>query len=85
MVRRFGTSQRLERSVCRRVEIKCRAPDEGGGETPGHSYEEETEGPAEDGGGRVVGRGGSGGGHFGGGGFGGRVGWVGEGKVGLVI
>lgn len=67
-----------------RVEIKCRAPDEGGGETPCHADEEETEGPAEDGGGGVVGKGG-GGGHFGEGGFGGRVGWVGEGKVGLVI
>ena len=33
------------------VEVEGCEADEGGGEAPGHAYEEETEGPAEDGGG----------------------------------
>lgn len=37
------------------VEIEGGAPDEGGCKTPGHADEEETEGPAEDGGGGGVG------------------------------
>lgn len=39
--------------VRRRGEIEGGATDEGGCETPGHAYEHETEGPAEDGGGGV--------------------------------
>lgn len=62
-----------------RVEIEGGAPDEGGCETPGHADEEETEGPAEDGGGWVGGRGRGHGAEVGGG----RVGGFGGEDVGV--
>lgn len=51
----------------RGVEVQGCAADERGGEAPGHAYEEETEGPAEDGGGGGGGGGVCGGGRGGGG------------------
>ena len=52
------------------MEVDGGASDEGSRETPGHAYEKETEGPAEDGRGGRIGRVGGCGGH----GWGGKEG-----------